>query len=433
MNLVDKLKSISTPAIPTINNGKDDTVADFWKNFIAPLLPDKNTVIGIYNMLLRYLDDPDAVFVVRNYSQPEGGKKNYITLRRGFYTETDDYKYFFTDNFFAAYFCKLAIDGFVPVYDEFKEAMVSRSFPARFGPFDKNYERPKAAYSIDGSNGKDPGFGKAGYKISHVIDSGMGYFINGKSMRITQWSNLYGFSRGDYNDYQLKNDKYGNYYVRTGVPSVPAAKEVLKAQFLRLACPLNYILTPKAGVKRCHSFAPGVCVAKNDVGEMPELRQYAVEQLKKIYGPIYDDYLDRLMLAPQPKISNPGDTYIGISYGLGVGNGSTSLSQVKTIPTAKRKSSAFRSVGPGQYAKNIFVSLLTSGKLSSKQIDDLRNKKYCSNNFGISYPVIEIIGTDTYEPGRYYKEAVDGKYVICSQWYDRNKDRIDEWISKNGF
>ena len=335
--LIDKLKTLNKPKIDVIKDGRDNTIKEFWKHFVEPCLPKKDVVIGIYHMLLKYINDPDAVFVIRNYNNTEKGKKNYISLRRGFFTQTNEYSYFFTDNFFAAYFYKLALDEYVPDYHEFKEAMISREFPARFGPCDSKYEKVKAAYSIDGKKGKNPGFADSGYKISHIIDSGMDYLINGKSMNESEWCKLYDITRGEYDDYLPRSDKYGSFYSRVIVNAPKQAIDVLKAHFLRLACPLNYILTPKSGKNRCHTFAPDIKVKNNDVGEMLELQQYAQEQFRKRYGSEYDDYLSKLMLSTQTKIANPGDKYIGISYGMNVKKVGSSSKPAKSKKKSKRR------------------------------------------------------------------------------------------------
>lgn len=346
MSLSTKLLTLNVPALPKIKTGNDDTIAEFWNDFVVPLLPPKQAVIDMYRLLLRYVEDEDPriTYAIRNFANTQGGKKNYITLRRGFLTLSDSYRYFFTDNFFAAYFYKMALDGYVPNYNEFKEAMLSREFPARFGPFDKKYEWKKAAYSIDGKKGKNPGFADAGYKLSHIIDSGKGYLINGKTMSVTDWCEEYGFDRGDYDKYALRKDSYGSFYARIDPNAPGEARDVLKAQFLRLACPLNHVLTPKVGKNRCHVLGQGVHAKLNDIGEMEEFQLYAMAQMKAMYGNVYDDYLSQLMLAsPQGNAaSNLGSTYIGIRYGYKIG-----ASASKKQSSAQNKSSQ-RSSNPNR-------------------------------------------------------------------------------------
>ena len=133
----------------------------------------------------------------------------------------------------------MAFDGFVPNYEEFKNLLISRKFPARFGQSCRT-ERERAAFDICA---KDPGINSAGYKISHIIDVGTGYWNGHYSSSISDICDRY-FPRGDYSDWILRKDKYGPFYARE--ISVPQeSKEYIKAIFLRMACPLNYILTPK--------------------------------------------------------------------------------------------------------------------------------------------------------------------------------------------
>lgn len=427
MKLIDKLKNIDKPSLHVLKDGHDDTIAEFWNNFILPLLPDKNVVIGIYEMLLKYIEEPEAVFAIRTFGSWSNGNHDNKELRRGFYNTTESgYSFFYTDNFFTAYFCKLAIDKYIPDYEEFKHAMISREFPARFGRHDSTYEKVKAAYSIDGKKGKDPLFTKNGYKIAHVVNTGRDFRINDKDITIKQICDIY-YTRGDYDDWKLSKDIYGDLYVRHLGYIDPFAKEILKAHFLRFACPLNYILTP--GQKHHTTITK---VFNNDIAESPELQQYAMEQFRLIYGTIYDDYLSRIMLTPIIPIINPGKVYIGIKYGYNVRSGVTRSPIVnKPISNKVTSGSIVKVAGIGQYAKKIFTDLLVNGKLNNSQINDLKNKFFCSRTLGISYPVIVEVENNSYESVRYYKEIVLDKYVICSQWYSKNKSKIDDWLTKN--
>lgn len=437
MNLTDKLSTLNKPDLPILKSGKNDKISDFWNDFIVPLLPDKNVVVEMYQLLLKYINDKDAVFAIRCFGSWPNKLHDNKELRRGFYNKTDsDYSFFYTDNFYAAYFCKMAIDGYVPDYDEFKHAMISRKFPARFGRSTKE-ERDRAAYSIDGSKGKDPLFTRNGYKIAHVFNAGKDYEINGENLTINNICSKY-FPRGNYNDWNIEHDSYGQFYVRNLSISDPVALEILKAHFLRFVCPLNYVLTP--GGKHHNTITK---VPQNDIAECPELQQYAVEQFNKIYGDVYRDFLSRIMISTLPTINNPGDYYIGITYGYNIGSNKqnanllSSVSQVskqskqitnsnKTVNSLSMQS--LKVLKSGEYARKIFTALLKSGELSSGMLLNLRNKKYCSDNISISYPVIVELGVDTFDPKRYYKTLVLGKYLICSQWYERHIERINTWL-----
>lgn len=424
MTLTEKLNSLSYPKLSPFSPDSATTVAEFWEKFVSPMLPktqeEINVYIEWYKLLLRYCNDTDPVYVIRAFADRKG--KSDKALRRGFYTKTQKgYSFFYTDNFFAAYFAKMALDGFVPDYNEFKELMLSRNFPARFGPFCQ-CEKEKAAYSIDGKKGKDPYIQSNGYKIAHIVDSGKDYSIRGNKYNLGDICELLGwFPRGDYDDWKKETDAHGEYYVRHLTVSDDIAKDALKAHFLRLACPLNYVLTPKPS---CHK------ALVKDIAEAPAFQQYAMEQFKKLFGTVYEEYLNHLMLCPTAPIKNPGDTVIDIEYDINF-----ALSKKKGTPPSVSSAPKIKApkaptkigTGIGQYAKDVFTDLLLSKKLSSAQTDLLRSKAYCSEAFGISFPVLAKVDKDVYDRLRYYKNQVEG-YVICSQWYERSREKIDSWL-----
>ena len=281
LSLEEKLKSINKPAIHSLKKGKDKTIPEFWKNCVEPMLPKKDIVIKWFRLLKRYVKEKNAVFAIRNFGSWDS-KKDSLILRRGFYNTTNQkYSFFYTDNFFTAYFAKMAIDGYIPKYSEFKKLMLNRKFPARFGRSTTN-ERIKAAYDISGKLGGDPGFGKAGYKISHIINTGKDFNYKNVNLSISEICNKY-FPRGKYKDWQ--KDKTGKYYVRrinviAGIP-----KKLLIAHFLRMTCPLNYIFTPKKSLQKIKGR-----INKNDIGESSALQIYANKQLEKKYGDIYNEF-----------------------------------------------------------------------------------------------------------------------------------------------
>ena len=106
MTLSKKLETINNPRIPGVVSGYSETIKDFWDDFIQPLLPDKKVVIRFYEMLLKYVNDPDAVYALRAFFNWKDNKvRDNKDLRRGFLNDTDlGYSFFYTDNYFAAYF-----------------------------------------------------------------------------------------------------------------------------------------------------------------------------------------------------------------------------------------------------------------------------------------------------------------------------------------
>lgn len=303
MTLKEKLNTIDQPRINIFKSGSAATINDFWKSFVEPHLIPTDIISKWCNLLYRYVEDVGVVYAIRSFNdRKENGDKD---LRRGFVTKTDkNYSFFYTDNYFSAYFLKMAMDGYVPDYFEFKEMMLSRNFPARFGQSCSS-ERKKAAYKIDA---KDPKINSSGYKISHIIDVGTGYYNNNTTVSISQICSKY-FTRGTYDDWIIVTDNTGSYYSRN-LNIDESALPYLKAIFLRMTCPLNYILTPK---KKLHTTE--VKVDKNDIGESIQLQRFARYQFSKLYGDIYNDFLRKIMLHSDFNYSSKtGDSFIGIKY-----------------------------------------------------------------------------------------------------------------------
>ena len=294
MTLQEKLKNITNPKLPTWNDGSAVTIKDFWDTFVEPRLQDKDTVIKWYHILLDYANDPNAVFVIRKYEDRQGGLAT--SLRRGFYSITDKgNRYFYTDNYFSHYFVKMALDGFVPTLQEMIAMMNNRTFPARFGK-SCHEERDRAAFSIDGSLGKDPGFGKKDFKIAHIMDVGTDYLLDGRIQGLAVICDQYA-PRGNYNDWC--RDSLMQCYVRNlSITDSLVLKEFLKSHFLRLTCPMNYCLTPiMSQRKKSQSFNnSSISIKKNDIAETPEFQNYAMHRFYLRYGEDYLDFLKQIML-----------------------------------------------------------------------------------------------------------------------------------------
>lgn len=290
LTLKEKIKHISEPQLIPITKNTYETLDDFWDNFIKPLLPQKDTVLKWHAIIKKYVNDDSPVFAIRTYHNWTDKNHNNKELRRGFYTIVDnlDYSFFFTDNFFVAYFEKMVLDNYVPEYDEFKEMMKNHQFPARYWKASCE-EKEKALYNI---NAQNPGFMKHKYKISHIIDVGDNYWIGNEKKSIKKICNEYNL-RGDYLDWKNEsksiNDKY---FVRhiTINDSNPKLKEIFKEHFLRFVDPLNYILTPSKSIQ----IFTNSKIAHNDIGEYDNFKEYTKNKFKEIYGDIYIDYLNML-------------------------------------------------------------------------------------------------------------------------------------------
>ena len=83
----------------------------------------------------------------------------------------------------------------------------------------------------------------------------------------------------------------------------------------------------------------------------------------------------------------------------------------------------------GQYAKQTLTDLLQSQKLTPVDISNLEDPVFCKNILGMNYPVLVDVTKMVPEKGRYYKsESSIAPYVICNDWYEKNRSKFDAWL-----
>lgn len=281
-SLAETLNTIQKTKIGPLQKGSVGTVKEFWDVFVQPFLPKKETIAAWHHLLKAYVHVPDACFAIRAFS----GAKN---MRRSFYTVTDAaYSFFYTDNFFAAYFAKMAHDNYVPTLQEMVGLFHARLFPSRFGKTLKE-ERELAAIP----QGKNPGISNAGYKLSHVFDVGSDYLMSGRKLTSFARDVLEPYyPKGERADWKMTHDATGDYY-RRSLSVKPEARRLLTAHFLRFVHPLNYFLSPG-----CNHHICGIKVFRNDIGESPELRAYISQRYEAIYGDIYRELKELMLVCP---------------------------------------------------------------------------------------------------------------------------------------
>ena len=294
--LVNKLNSINLPKVAQLTPGSSKTVGDLWNDVIFNLLPDKDVVLRWHKVLMEYVERPDAMFAIRGYNTEPA--ERYGRLRRGFLTSTNrDYSFFYTDNFHATYFLKMAMDGFVPTVNELLEAYNSRRFPARFGR-DTSEEREMMAIP----RGKDPGIQVAGYKVAHIYNVGTDYMCGQQRLSLIKDIVDVYYPRGEREDWKWVSDHTGEHYERRLEVSA-SARPYLVAAFLRFVHPFNYFLVPKSSVSSV------------DVSENKCLIGYVKAQFRKLYGSAYDEFESKIMV-PLNEGVNCSETYsLNISYG----------------------------------------------------------------------------------------------------------------------
>lgn len=311
MTLVEKLKSINKPPVMPMQTGFAENVEIFWNDFILPRLPKREVALQWHKILTEYVKRPEATFALRFYNTAP--ILEHEKLRRGFLTQTDKgYSFFYTDNFHAAYYLKMALDEYISSVEEIISAFATRQFPARFGP-DTSKERELAAML----NGYNPGFTTAGYKIAHIYNVGKDYYPDGKLLFLSDIVEKY-FPCGERADWSKRTDSNGEYFLRDLAVS-DDAKKYLVAEFLRFVHPFNYFLMPKMTGTSPQAIWP--CPERlKDAAEYPPLLDFVRNKFIKIYGDVYEEFLNSIMAdrenldARSSKVS--GDLSLKILYGV---------------------------------------------------------------------------------------------------------------------
>jgi len=157
------------------------------------------------------------------------------------------------------------------------------------------------------------------------------------------------------------------------------------------------------------------------------------DKYRVIYGTNEVADFIKKALVPLSSIHEDGTTVLNVKYGRQVSTSGITPSPKKAKVSSTRTVKAVTPAGLekiGVYAKKTFEDLLTNNKLSSAQLNELKDKKFCSDNFKISFPIIVELA-DSFEKKRYYKNLVNGKYYVCSQWVEKHRQYIDNWKQNN--
>ncbi len=106
-----------------------------------------------------------------------------------------------------------------------------------------------------------------------------------------------------------------------------------------------------------------------------------------------------------------------------------SVSVLKVTPIAPTVIGCYE-MKVGAIAKNILRDFLEKGTLLPAEIDFLQDASYSKRNFDLNFPLL-IEDGKSFEEKRYYKEPVEinkKKYYITSQWFDRSKNQLINWL-----
>ena len=280
MKLLEKLESISLPRIKKLEKGNAASLKEFWDQLIAQYLPRKEIVLAWHDLLMKYIKTDHPTFAIRGYNNAPS-KDQYHELRRGFLSKADDFSFFYTDNYHAAYYQKMVLDGYVPTLNEFTEAFEQRKFPSRFGRITQ-----EETVMLAIKKGHDPKINASGFKLAHIIPVGKEYSFKNKTIGNKVILDQY-FPKGERSDWRLKHDINGNFYERD-IHLKPDAKRYAIAHFLRFVHPFNYFLCPKTNRETNNK-----C---KEIAEYQPLLDLAHNYMLDTYGNAYLEYLSYIMV-----------------------------------------------------------------------------------------------------------------------------------------
>lgn len=87
----------------------------------------------------------------------------------------------------------------------------------------------------------------------------------------------------------------------------------------------------------------------------------------------------------------------------------------------------------GKIAQIILRELLESGKVEKAELINLQDKIYCKKTFGLNFPML-VNWDGEYNKVRYYVDPVSingEKYALCSQWIERERPLLLNWIESH--
>lgn len=272
-----KIKTIKENGISHVNIGTAIDASDFFNQIIKPQFSNKDAIIAIHRALMEYIDNENAVFVLRMFgSAPQ---KKYDLLRRGFLTiYPNGQKVTYCDNTFAMPFAAIKIAGMSYGTDDLISYMNDKSLRCGFGTTTE--ERELSYYKWDGNNNLI-NLNNYGWYLAHIIPVGKEYnhktlseiFVNpSRSEWETETDNI---RRPDNN---LSDEELN----------------ILKAHFLRLVHPLNSFLVPKRTL---------LAYDGANIGEEPELINLVQDFIRSEFPKEYAELAEKMQVpAQQPAV-----------------------------------------------------------------------------------------------------------------------------------
>lgn len=399
--------------IQTIPNGSVSTIEEFYDKVVSLNLPKRETVEKWHDLLMKYVEDDEAIFFIRRYATAPN--KNWKLIRRGFLTEYDDgLKYVYCDNYFAHYFYMMVAKDIVPTYDEFKSTIIAKKFP--YGFMVTSEEKPFQAFK----NGKSVNINKAGWKLDHINSVNSNYSFDYNSEK-----NLI-FPIGEQRDW-IDHEGRGYISRKLSPPGIKKHKEKVIAHFLRLVHPMNYFLTHQ---RKMSDF---------DAGGFHGVIDFVRDRYKSIYGAKFADFERLIYLNETCKIKK-GKFPDVVNFGFNV----KKKLKNTTIENENTESKNPNNISSKEIGNKKFVFSLLR-KLADKQKVDflyiLTDKNKCKEIFNLAFPLLKKYNSEKetdknkFEKDRYYSKKhlfnYDGTYYeVCNHWFSPQRELFEKWINE---
>lgn len=84
----------------------------------------------------------------------------------------------------------------------------------------------------------------------------------------------------------------------------------------------------------------------------------------------------------------------------------------------------------GKLVRSSLVQLLESNKVSAAEIEQLQTKAYSKEIFNLNFPLLVQLDGE-YDKVRYYRDPIvinNVEYVLCSQWFNKDRELLINWI-----
>ena len=274
-----------TKAVPT---GAAMTPEELYDKCISVVCPETKTItdaiIGWHELLLRYAWSDGAVLLTRLYESQKDATGEWDN-RRNALTISQNYQYAFCSNYFPRLILTMALNGFVPEYDDFWDMMVTNrdfylSALRGMAPIEKRI----AAYEIKPYKAE---YYIPGWYLAHIASvNDMPY----KGCNHLDIKTI--FKLGEEKDWQY--DKSLNCIVRRNDDELNTLeKKLAVAHFLRLVDPMNYFLVPNRYNVLYRKVNPS---DKSPLGENAAVVRYMLVKAYERFGEAFKKFLEEALV-----------------------------------------------------------------------------------------------------------------------------------------